>query len=194
MMRLKIVETGHRLPQRLKLAFIQLGSRHEPADVLKTLYYRPEFFGRSALNLAQTLLRGPSPWTVGERELFAAFVSAQNQCPFCTGAHGAVASTAFGPEATQAVLEDFETAPIRETLRAALRFLRKLTLTPDEVGATDVNTLRHLGLSDVAMGDVIAIAAAFNVIDRVANALGFAVPSPETFAVDARFLLRLGYR
>jgi AhpD family alkylhydroperoxidase len=25
---------------------------------------------------------GPSPWTEAERELFAAFVSARNQCPF----------------------------------------------------------------------------------------------------------------
>jgi hypothetical protein len=82
MMRLPILESGHRLPQRFKLAFIRLVSRREPADVLKTLYYRPDFFGRPALALTHSVLRGPSPWTVGERELFAAFVSAQNQCPF----------------------------------------------------------------------------------------------------------------
>ena len=28
------------------------------------------------------LLRGPSAWSVGERELFAAFVSALNHCHF----------------------------------------------------------------------------------------------------------------
>jgi len=81
-MRLPILETGHRLPQRLKLAFIRLVSRGEPPDVLKTLYYRPDYFGSPALALVHSVLRGPSPWTVGERELFAAFVSAQNQCPF----------------------------------------------------------------------------------------------------------------
>jgi hypothetical protein len=82
MMRLAILETGHRPPQRLKLAFIRLVSRRQPPDVLKTFYYRPDFFGRPALAQVQRVLRGPSPWTVGERELFAAFVSAQNQCPF----------------------------------------------------------------------------------------------------------------
>jgi hypothetical protein len=27
-------------------------------------------------------MRGPSEWTAGERELFAAFTSLLNQCPF----------------------------------------------------------------------------------------------------------------
>jgi hypothetical protein len=30
----------------------------------------------------QAVLRGPSPWSVGERELFAAFTSKLNQCVF----------------------------------------------------------------------------------------------------------------
>ena len=53
-----------------------------PSGVLKTLFYRPELFGRpfsAALDLA---MRGPSDWSAGERELMAAFVSHLNQCPF----------------------------------------------------------------------------------------------------------------
>ena len=30
----------------------------------------------------RTVMRGPSDWSVGERELFAAFVSRLNQCHF----------------------------------------------------------------------------------------------------------------
>lgn len=52
------------------------------SDIRQALQYRPELFGRPFSELLQELMRGPSEWTVGERELFAAFVSSQRQCPF----------------------------------------------------------------------------------------------------------------
>lgn len=51
-------------------------------DVLNTLHYRPELFGRPFSDAVDLALRGPSAWSPGERELFAAFVSLENQCPF----------------------------------------------------------------------------------------------------------------
>lgn len=81
-MRLPAVEHGHRLPERLKLLLIRLVSARRVPDIVKTLLYRPEFFGRAACEWTQAVMRGPSPWSVGERELFAAFTSRLNQCPF----------------------------------------------------------------------------------------------------------------
>jgi hypothetical protein len=57
-------------------------SPQQRLDVLNTLHYRPEVFGRPFSDATDLALRGPSLWTPGERELFAAFVSALNQCPF----------------------------------------------------------------------------------------------------------------
>lgn len=57
-------------------------SPRQRIDVLNALHYRPELFGRAFSDATDLALRGPSEWTPGERELFAAFVSAQNQCPF----------------------------------------------------------------------------------------------------------------
>lgn len=81
-MRLKAVERGHRLAQKAKLGLIRLVSHRRAPDILRTLFYRPEFFGHHASAWTQAVMRGPSRWTVGERELFAAFTSRLNQCPF----------------------------------------------------------------------------------------------------------------
>ena len=81
-MRLKNLEHGQGRGVRLFLWFVRLVSRKEPADVVKTLYYRPEYYGAAYSSLLQDIMRGPSEWAVGERELFAAFVSRLNQCPF----------------------------------------------------------------------------------------------------------------
>ncbi|HZT53725.1 MAG TPA: hypothetical protein VE995_05025 [Gaiellaceae bacterium] len=52
------------------------------SDISLALRYRPELFGLPFSRLLQDVMKGPSEWTEAERELFAAFVSAQNQCPF----------------------------------------------------------------------------------------------------------------
>ena len=66
----------------MRLACIDAVEVERPLGVLKTLNYRPELFVRpfsAALDLA---MRGRSDWSAAERELFAAFVSSLNQCPF----------------------------------------------------------------------------------------------------------------
>ena len=80
-MRLKKVHTGHRLADKLMLTVMNLVAGHAPG-VVRTLRYRKEFFGRPFSDLTQAGMRGPSPWSVGERETFAAFVSRLNQCVF----------------------------------------------------------------------------------------------------------------
>ena len=52
------------------------------SDISLALRYRPELFGESFSELLQEVMKGPSEWTEAERELFAAFVSVRNQCPF----------------------------------------------------------------------------------------------------------------
>jgi len=52
------------------------------SDISLALRYRPELFGAPFSALLQEVMKGPSEWTEAERELFAAFVSVRNQCPF----------------------------------------------------------------------------------------------------------------
>ena len=80
-MRLKKVHTGHRLREKAILGVMRLMMGHAPG-VVRTLMYRKEYFGAPWTDLTQQVMRGPSEWTVGERETFAAFVSRLNQCVF----------------------------------------------------------------------------------------------------------------
>jgi hypothetical protein len=80
-MRLAKVHTDHRLRDRVMLRIMRLVMGHAPG-VVRTLMYRKEFFGKPWTALTQQVMRGPSPWSVGERETFAAYVSRLNQCVF----------------------------------------------------------------------------------------------------------------
>ena len=80
-MRLKKVHAGHRLPDKAMLGLMRVMMGHAPG-VVRTLRYRKEFFGTPFSQLTQQVMRGPSPWSPGEREIFAAFVSRLNQCVF----------------------------------------------------------------------------------------------------------------
>jgi hypothetical protein len=81
-MRLAVVERGHRFPEKLKLTMIKLVTGRRAVDILRTVLYRPEFFGRPMSEWTQRVMRGKSAWAVWERELFAAFTSRLNQCVF----------------------------------------------------------------------------------------------------------------
>jgi hypothetical protein len=81
-MRLANVQRGDGLGSRLLYALIRAVSGHRAPDVVRTLRYRPHLFGTPHSAHTQAVMRGPSEWSVGERELFAAFVSRLNQCVF----------------------------------------------------------------------------------------------------------------
>lgn len=81
-MRLAVVDHGHDPRGRDVLDWMRERLGREPSGVIKTLHYRPEIFGRSYSAALDEAMRGPSDWSPGERELFAAFTSSLNQCPF----------------------------------------------------------------------------------------------------------------
>jgi hypothetical protein len=88
----------------------------------------PDFYGTPMRMVAQEAMRGPSAWSVGDRELMGAFVSKMNNCEVCTKTHAGVAALAYEDEGkVSAALSDLETAAVEGPLRATLRMLRKLT-------------------------------------------------------------------
>jgi hypothetical protein len=81
-MRLKKVETGHSIGKKALFALMKAVMKSEPYDIVKLIQYRPEFLGAPISKLTQQVMKGPSDWSIGERELIAAFVSKKNRCLF----------------------------------------------------------------------------------------------------------------
>src|ERR1700674_5678071 len=71
----------------------------------------------------EVLLRGPSPFTDGERELIAAYVSGLNHCRYCHGVHVATAELLGTPANSVArAIDDVEEAPIASKMKPVLRY------------------------------------------------------------------------
>jgi AhpD family alkylhydroperoxidase len=193
-MRLDILNRGYRPGTKLLFAMIRLFSRQPVPDAAKLVFYRPDFYGARAKEFTHEAMRGSSAWSVGDRELMAAYVSKVNESPFCIGAHTATASQAYqdGPRVA-AVLADLESAPVEEPLRATLRMLGKLT-AEGKLSAGDMREVLAAGVSPRQAKDALAVCAAFNTTGRLADAFGFEVLSPEGFASGAKYLLKRGYR
>ena len=193
-MRLAILDSGHGFGTKALFALIRTVSRQPVLDVIKLVKYRPDFYGEPMGVITQDAMRGPSTWSVGDRELMAAFVAKANQCEFCTKAHSAVARGAYRDgKKVSAALSDLDSASIEEPLRATLLMLGKLT----REHAVDMNDMRAVlaaGASRQQIEDALAVCFSFNVIGRLADAFGFFVPGPKAFEAGAKYLLARGYR
>ena len=81
-MRLSRLDGGHRGLAGVVLRLLERRQKSAVPDVVRTLLYRPDFFGGPMSAALNPVMRRPSRWTRGERELFAAYTSRLNQCPF----------------------------------------------------------------------------------------------------------------
>ena len=93
----------------------------------------------------------------------------------------------------EAIVADWRTAPVRPQLAATLVFLEKLTLRPDELERADAEAVRAAGVSEQALRDAATVCGLFSMIVRLADALGWDVPSPERLAARAPAMLEGGY-
>ncbi|QLL08465.1 carboxymuconolactone decarboxylase family protein [Mycobacterium vicinigordonae] len=191
-MRLEVLDRGHPLPTKALFGVIRLVTRQPVVDAVKLALYRRQFYGAGPLT--HEAMRGRSEWSVGDRELMAAYISQANDCAFCVAAHSATSGQWYGDASkVAATLADLDTAPIGEPLRATLRLLGKLT-REQRIDADDIHAVVAEGVSASQVRDALAVFLAFDITNRLANAFGFAVAGPEAMNAGARHLLRRGYR
>jgi len=193
-MRLDILNSGYRPTTKALFALIRLFSGHPVPDAARLVFYRPDFYGNRAKEFTHEAMRGPSDWSVADRELMAAYVSTVNESAFCIGAHTGTAEQAYQDRPmVAAVLADLDSAPIAEPLRATLRMLGKLSAA-GTVSAADMRAVLSAGVTGRQIEDALAVCAAFTITGRLADVFGFDVLSPEGFEAGAKYLLKRGYR
>jgi uncharacterized peroxidase-related enzyme len=132
-------------------------------------------------------LRGPSPFSVGQRELIAAYVSGLNACDFCHDIHTQTAA-AFGidTQTVRALLTQPESAPVEASMRPVLSFVRKLTLSPSRMTPADADAVFAAGWDDHALHDAAAICGLFNLMNRLVDGLGIEADAAHTQFVAQR--------
>ncbi|MCS6948418.1 MAG: peroxidase-related enzyme [Steroidobacteraceae bacterium] len=119
-----------------------------------------------------------------EREMIAVVVSAVNRCYYCLTAHGqAVRQLSGDPALGELLVMNYRAARLTNRHRAMLDFAHKLSATPAEVGAADRRRLRRAGFRDRDIWDICAVAAFFNMTNRIATALDM-MPNEEYHALS----------
>ena len=117
------------------------------------------------------LMLAPSNLSKLEREMIAVAVSSQNRCYYCLVAHGAaVRMLGEDPVLGELMAMNYRSARLKGRERAMLDFAVKLTAEPWAVEEMDRARLRRSGFSDRDIWDISAVAAFFNMTNRVASA------------------------
>jgi uncharacterized peroxidase-related enzyme len=135
----------------------------------------------------EALMRGPSPFSAGEREFIAAYVSGLNACDFCYDIHAQTAA-AFGidTQTLRALLTEPDLAPVDTRIRPVLAFVRKLTLSPNRMTPADAQAVFDAGWNDRALHDAAAICGLFNLMNRLVDGLGIEADGAHTQFVAQR--------
>lgn len=159
------------------------------------LRYRPET-GRPLSELAEVLLRGPGTLTPGERELIAAYVSALNECRYCSASHAACAAAQLpgGMAVVEQVRSDASSAPVRAQLKSLLAIAAAVQQGGLHVTAELVAQARAAGATDLEIHDTVLIAAVFCMFNRYVDGLATIAPEdPALYAAGAQRLITDGY-
>jgi uncharacterized peroxidase-related enzyme len=127
---------------------------------------------KAFIDMSDDLMLGESGLSKLEREMIAVAVSAVNHCHYCLTAHGAaVRYRSKDPVLGETVEHNYRAASISPKQKAMLDFAVKLTEAPDKIEESDRDLLRHAGFSDRDIWDIAAVAAFFNMSNRLASAV-----------------------
>jgi uncharacterized peroxidase-related enzyme len=162
------------------------------ANVATIAATRPDYY-RPWMDMVETLMRGPSPLTVGQRELIAAWTSKLGECPYCYGGHQAAAALlGYSQELLDTMIDDVDVAGIEAEMKPLLKYVRKVALEPYKLVQADADAVFAAGWDERALHDAIAVCCTFAFMNRLV--LGHGIEAiPEKFEARGRQHVEKGY-
>jgi uncharacterized peroxidase-related enzyme len=160
------------------MAYIEV---EEGVPGIRSLFnFRPET-GKPLCELAEVLLRGPSPLSSGERELIAAWVSHLNGCMFCMNSHAAAARCWYDNQrqVVSELLHNHHAASLSDKMKVLLEIAAKVQTNGKSVTPDDIEAARKAGANDTDIHDTILIAASFSMFNRYVDGLASYTPTGE---------------
>ncbi len=157
--------------------------------------FRPET-GKHLYDLAQVLLRDPSPLTPAERELIATHVSARNNCTFCMCSHAAAARDLYGDNRSvvDCVIHGNDSTLLSDKMKALLSIAAKVQQSGKLVTDEDVAEARKHGAGDRDIHDTVLIAATFSMFNRYVDGLASLTPTdPKVYEPMGKRMATIGY-
>ena len=143
---------------------------------------------------SENILRGPSPLSIAQRELIAAYVSGLNECNYCYGTHSMVAiEFGISQSLIEDLIDDLDNSDISKDFLPILRFVKKLTVSPSKLVRQDAQDVYDKGWSERALHDVICLCSLFNYFNRFLDGHGIK-GHDNLYKIGARHLAKKGYK
>ncbi len=165
------------------MAYIEV---QEGVPGIRSLFQFSPETGKPLCDLAEILLRGPSPLSSAERELIAAFVSNRNSCMFCMNSHAAAARFLYDEDkqVVDDLLKDQTADSLSPKMKALLWIAGKVQINGKSVTADDIEYARQAGANDTDIHDTVLIAASFSMFNRYVDGLGSYTPAGEEAYIE----------
>ncbi len=165
--------------------FPNLGRNATVPDIFRM---SPKVSG-SLMELHETVMRGESPLTPGERELIAAYVSGLNECRYCRGVHTQTAvAFGFDENIINELMEDIDSANLDDRFKPLLHFVKKLSLNPSSITDQDGKNVYKAGWDELALHHTIMVVCIFNFMNRLLE--GHGVHGHEEIFKDRGLMLK----
>jgi len=127
-------------------------------------------------SFSRSFMRNEGQLTPADKEMIAAYVSELNESEYCFAGHSRAAiKLGVGDEVFAPLVDDLETAPVRDELKPLLHFVKKLTLTPAQISRVDAERVFAAGWDEKSLHEAICVAARFAMMNRLTLGHGLVV-------------------